>query len=94
MTLPRAVADVLADYVVFEVECIDRMYCNVYAPQLQFAAGLLGYGITQGYGHAQIVAATTDKTWCTGSRVERRGGPSSCPESRGRRHLDGSQRCA
>ncbi len=35
MTLPRTVADVLADHVVFEVECIDRMYCNVYVPQLQ-----------------------------------------------------------
>lgn len=43
MTLPRTVADVLADHVAFEVECIDRMYCNVYVPQLQFAAGLLGY---------------------------------------------------
>jgi hypothetical protein len=43
MTLPRTVADVLADHVVFEVECIDRMYCNVYVPQLQHAGGLLGY---------------------------------------------------
>jgi hypothetical protein len=43
MTLPRTVADVLADHVMFEVECIDRMYCNVYVPKLQFAAGLLGY---------------------------------------------------
>jgi hypothetical protein len=43
MTLPRTVADVLAVHVVVEVECIDRMYCNVYVPQLQFAAGLLGY---------------------------------------------------
>src|SRR5882757_9625358 len=43
MTLPRSVADVLADHVVFEVECIDRMYCNVYVPQLQYAAGLIGY---------------------------------------------------
>ncbi|HET9117638.1 MAG TPA: hypothetical protein VFN75_06120 [Pseudonocardiaceae bacterium] len=43
MTLPRTVADVLADHVVFEVECIDRMCCNVYVPQLPFAAGLLGY---------------------------------------------------
>ena len=31
------------DHVVFEVECIDRMYCNVYVPQLQHAGGLLGY---------------------------------------------------
>jgi hypothetical protein len=43
MTLPRTVADVLADHVVFEIECIDRMYCNVYVPQLQYAGGLLGY---------------------------------------------------
>ncbi|MGH3875004.1 MAG: hypothetical protein ACRDSR_26490 [Pseudonocardiaceae bacterium] len=43
MTLPRTVADVLTDHVVFEVECIDRMYCNVYVPQLQHAGGLLSY---------------------------------------------------
>jgi hypothetical protein len=43
MTLPRTVADVLADHVVFEVECIDRMYCNVFVPQLQHAGGLLGF---------------------------------------------------
>ncbi len=41
MTLPHR--RVLTDHVVFEVECIDRMYCNVYVPQLRFAAGLLGY---------------------------------------------------
>jgi len=43
MTLPRTVAEVLTDHVVFEIECIDRMYCNVYVPQLQHAGGLLGY---------------------------------------------------
>jgi hypothetical protein len=43
MTLPRTVADVLADHVVFEVACVDRMHCNVYVPKWQFAAGLLGY---------------------------------------------------
>src|ERR1022692_1245067 len=43
MTLPRTVAEVLSDHVVFEVECIDRMYLNVYVPQLQYAGGLLGY---------------------------------------------------
>jgi hypothetical protein len=35
MTLPRTVADVLSEHVSFEVECIDRMYLNVYVPQLQ-----------------------------------------------------------
>src|SRR3954451_19495602 len=43
MTVARSVADVLTDHVVFEVECIDRMYLNVYVPGLQYAGGLLGY---------------------------------------------------
>jgi hypothetical protein len=43
MTLPRTVADVLADHVEFEIECIDRLHCNVYLPQLQHAGGLWGY---------------------------------------------------
>ena len=43
MTLPRTVAGVLSDHVTFEVEGIDRMYLNVYVPQLQHAGGLLGY---------------------------------------------------
>jgi hypothetical protein len=43
MTLPRTVAEVLSDHVAFEVECIDRMYLNVYVPQLQFSRGLVGY---------------------------------------------------
>ena len=43
MNLARSVADVLAEHVIFEVECIDRMYCNVYVPRLQYAAGLVGY---------------------------------------------------
>jgi hypothetical protein len=30
MTLPRTVSDVVAEHTVFEVECIDRMYLNVY----------------------------------------------------------------
>ena len=43
MTLPRTVSEVVAEHVVFQVECIDRMYLNVYVPQLQYAAGLVGY---------------------------------------------------
>src|SRR6266705_1990938 len=35
MTLPRSVADVLSDHVVFDLESVDRMYCNLYVPQLQ-----------------------------------------------------------
>ena len=43
MTVARSVADVLSEHVQFEVECIDRMYVNVYVPQLQYAEGLIGY---------------------------------------------------
>ena len=39
MTLPRTMADVLSEHVVFEVESIDRMYCNVYQPKLQYGGG-------------------------------------------------------
>ena len=35
MSLPRTVADVLNEHVTLEVECIDRMYLNVYQPRLQ-----------------------------------------------------------
>jgi hypothetical protein len=43
MTVARSVHDVLSEHVVFEIDCIDRMYCNVYVPQLQYAPGLVGY---------------------------------------------------
>lgn len=43
MTLPRSAADVLASHVVFELECIDRIYCNLYVPQLQRDLGVVGF---------------------------------------------------
>ena len=43
MTVARTVADVLAEHVTFEVECIDRMFLNVYQPRLQHAGGIVGY---------------------------------------------------
>jgi len=43
MTLPRSVADVLIDHVVLEVECIDRLYLNVYQPRLQYPCGAAGF---------------------------------------------------
>jgi hypothetical protein len=42
MTLPRTVSDVVAEHTVFQIECIDRMYLNVYVPQLQYPAGIVG----------------------------------------------------
>ena len=43
MTLPRTVADVLSDHVMFEVESIDRMLLNVYVPTLQHPRALVGF---------------------------------------------------
>jgi DNA-binding transcriptional ArsR family regulator len=43
MTLPRTVSDVVAEHVLFDVECIDRMYLNVYVPRLQHAGAIVGY---------------------------------------------------
>ena len=43
MSLTRNASNVLSKHVVFEVECIDRMYLNVYVPGLQYAGGLVGY---------------------------------------------------
>src|SRR5271170_4624081 len=43
MTLPRSVAEVLADHVELEVECIDRMYLNLYVPNLQYESGVVGF---------------------------------------------------
>ena len=40
MTLRRSAADVLAEHVTLECECIDRVYANVYVPRLQYAAGV------------------------------------------------------
>jgi hypothetical protein len=43
MTVARSVNDVLVEHVEFQVECIDRMYLNVYVPGLQYAPGLVAY---------------------------------------------------
>lgn len=39
MTIARSVAEVLAGHTTLEVQCIDRMYLNVYVPLLQTGAG-------------------------------------------------------
>jgi hypothetical protein len=43
MSVPRSVADVLAHHVTLEVEGIDRMYLNVYVPQLQREVGVASF---------------------------------------------------
>jgi hypothetical protein len=55
MTVARSVADVLDDHVSFEVECIDRMYLNVWVPQLAYGGGVAGFFV----GHRGHVYAST-----------------------------------
>jgi hypothetical protein len=43
MTIARSAADVLAGHVTLEVECIDRMYLNLYVPKLQYVSGVVGF---------------------------------------------------
>jgi len=40
MSLPRSVAEILAEHVTLELECIDRMYLNLYVPILQREPGV------------------------------------------------------
>src|SRR5260370_41808579 len=43
MTLPKNVAELQGENVVFELECIGRMYLNLYVPQLASAPGVAAY---------------------------------------------------
>ena len=40
MSITRNVAEVLAEHVTLEMECIDRMYLNLYVPMLQTEGGV------------------------------------------------------
>ncbi len=43
MSIPRSVAKILSEHVTLELEGIDRMYLNVYVPQLQREAGVASF---------------------------------------------------
>jgi hypothetical protein len=43
MIIPKTAASVLQDHTTLEVECIDRVYMNVYIPQLQTELGVVGF---------------------------------------------------
>jgi hypothetical protein len=40
MTIARSASQVLAEHVTLELECIDRLYLNLYVPMLQAEAGV------------------------------------------------------
>jgi hypothetical protein len=59
MSIARSVADVLRDHVVLELEAIDRMYLNVYVPQLQTVGAVVGYlRVHRGQRFASTTAVT------------------------------------
>jgi hypothetical protein len=43
MSVPQSVAEILNQHVTFELECIDRMYLNVYVPSLQCESGVVKF---------------------------------------------------
>ncbi|HVB92805.1 MAG TPA: helix-turn-helix domain-containing protein [Acidimicrobiales bacterium] len=43
MTVARSVGDVLDEHVVFDLECIDRLYLNLYQPKLVYPSGVVGF---------------------------------------------------
>jgi hypothetical protein len=45
MSLPRSVSEILQEHVTLEVECIDRMYLNLYVPILQRPEGAAHFWI-------------------------------------------------
>jgi hypothetical protein len=67
MSVPHTVADVLHDHVTLECESIDRMYLNLYVPQLQWVGGVVGYLHAH---HGQRFASTVAITPMTAAFVK------------------------
>ena len=59
MTVARSAGDVLSDHTVFEIESIDRMYCNVWVPRLAYGAGVQGFFVGH-RGHHYASTALMD----------------------------------
>jgi hypothetical protein len=59
MTVARSAGDVLSDHTLFEIECIDRMYLNVWVPRLAYGAGVQGFFVGH-RGHHYASTALMD----------------------------------
>jgi hypothetical protein len=59
MTVARSAGDVVSDHTVFEIECIDRMYLNVWVPRLAYGAGVKGFFVGH-RGHRYASTALMD----------------------------------
>src|ERR1700758_3465813 len=61
MSVPQSVADILSRHVTFQLECIDRMYLNVYVPMLQCEGGVVKF-FRSHRGHKFASSALMDPT--------------------------------
>jgi len=43
MKIAQSVGEIVREHVTLEVECLDRLYLNVYVPQLQYAGGVAAF---------------------------------------------------
>ena len=59
MTVACSAGDVLSDHTVLEIECIDRMYLNVWVPRLAYGAGVQGFFVGH-RGHHYASTALMD----------------------------------
>jgi hypothetical protein len=71
MKLPHSVCEALHDHVVLENECIDRMYLNVYVPQLQRIGGVVWYLRGHLGQRCASTAGVAPKTEAFVARIER-----------------------
>lgn len=63
MKVPQSVCEVLRDHVVLESESIDRMYLNVFVPQLQRVGGVVWYlrgHMGQRFASTAVLGSKTD----------------------------------
>ena len=66
MTVSRTAAEVLDGHVTLEVESIDRMYLNLYQPQLQRELEVVGFFKERGFAFASgalMQPITSDLPW-------------------------------
>jgi hypothetical protein len=59
MKIAQSVGEILRDHVTLEVECLDRLYLNVYVPQLQYGSGVAAF--LQGQREARVVSTVLVK---------------------------------
>ena len=70
MSVPQSVSEILNQHVTFELECIDRMYLNVYVPPLQCESGVVKFFRRHG-GHLFASSAMDPMTKSFAARMER-----------------------